>query len=82
MSDPPNGVSQDPVPRDEQLWALVRELPERPRIAVALGYGMDLSHAEVARHLGTTLNASRRLVSDALKTLRGGLASENNEEKI
>lgn len=81
-SNPPDGVSQDPLPLDEQLWALVRELPERQRIAVALRYGLDLPHAEVARHLGTTTNASRRLVSDALKTLRGGLASENNEEKI
>jgi RNA polymerase sigma factor (sigma-70 family) len=55
---------------DTALWAAVRELPERQRTAVALKYVADLDHAEVARALGTTPAASRRLVSDALATLR------------
>lgn len=82
VSTPPEGGSQDPFPLDEQLWALVRELPERQRIAVALRYGLDQPHAEVARQLGTTTNASRRLVSDALRTLRQGLESETSGEVI
>jgi len=53
-----------------QLWAAVRALPERRRTAIALRYVGDLDHAAVARILGTTPAASRRLVSDALKTLR------------
>ena len=58
---------------DEPLWGAVRALPERQRLAVALKYVADLDHAELARHLGTTPGASRRLVSDALTTLRAGL---------
>jgi predicted RNA polymerase sigma factor len=45
-------------------------LPERQRLAVALRYVADLDHADIARHLGTTPAATRRLVSDALATLR------------
>lgn len=55
---------------DDGLWRQVRDLPERQRHAVALHYVLDLPHAEVSELLGTTPAASRRLVSDALKTLR------------
>ena len=55
---------------DDPLWEAVRALPERQRIAVALRYVVDLDHAELARQLGTTTAASRRLVSDALAALR------------
>jgi len=55
---------------DDPLWEAVRALPERQRIAVALRYVVDLDHAELARQLGTTPAASRRLVSDALAALR------------
>ena len=58
---------------DGDLWALVRRLPERQRTAVALRYVADLDHASVARALGTTPAATRRLVSDALSTLRKDL---------
>lgn len=52
------------------LWSAVRALPERQRTAVALRYVADLDHGEIARRLGTTPAATRRLVSDALATLR------------
>lgn len=55
---------------DADLWVMVRALPERQRTAVALKYVADLDHAGVAAALGTTPAASRRLVSDALATLR------------
>ena len=61
-----------PVPQepDAVLWNGVRHLPERQRTAVVLHYVGDLDHAGVAVVLGTTPAASRRLVSDALATLR------------
>ena len=59
---------------DTDLWLLVRRLPERQRTAVALKYVADLDHAGVAAALGTTPAASRRLVSDALATLRTNLS--------
>jgi RNA polymerase sigma factor (sigma-70 family) len=52
------------------LWARVRDLPERQRMAVGLRYIADLDHAGVAAAMGTTPGATRRLVSDALATLR------------
>lgn len=55
---------------DDDLWRRVAALPERQRTAVALRYVVDLDHAAVARALGTTPAATRRLVSDALATLR------------
>jgi DNA-directed RNA polymerase specialized sigma24 family protein len=55
---------------DDALWAAMRDLPERRRTALALRYVADLDHAEIARALSTTPAASRRLVSDALCTLR------------
>ena len=56
---------------DPDLWRAVKELPERQRVAVTLKYVGDLDHHGVAAALDTTPAASRRLVSDALATLRG-----------
>jgi RNA polymerase sigma factor (sigma-70 family) len=60
---------------EEPLWLAVRALPERQRAAIALRYVADLDHAQIARILETTAANSRRLVSDALGTLRAGLAT-------
>lgn len=60
----------EPAMSDGAVWAAVRALPERQRSAVALRYVADLDHAQIARFLQTTPAASRRLVSDALATLR------------
>ena len=62
---------------DEVLWSHVADLPERQRHAVVLKYVTDLDHPGIARALGTTPTMSRRLVSDALATLR--LATSRNE---
>jgi RNA polymerase sigma factor (sigma-70 family) len=57
-------------PPDEHLWRRVAALPDRQRTAVVLKYVADLDHQGVAQALGTTPTATRRLVSDALATLR------------
>jgi RNA polymerase sigma factor (sigma-70 family) len=62
---------------DESLWSHVADLPERQRHAVVLKYVVDLDHPSIAKALGTTPAMSRRLVSDALATLR--LAISRNE---
>ena len=64
------GADEQAGPPDDPLWSAVRALPERQRTAVALRYIADLDHGEIARRLGTSPAASRRLVSDALSTLR------------
>ena len=55
---------------DDDLWASVAALPERQRAVVVLRYVADLDHAQIARALDTTPTMSRRLLSDALATLR------------
>jgi RNA polymerase sigma factor (sigma-70 family) len=55
---------------DELLWTRVGALPERQRTAVVLKYVADLDHPTIARVLDTSPAMSRRLVSDALSTLR------------
>lgn len=61
---------------DGPLWRAVRALPERQRTALALRYLADLDHATVATAMGTTPAATRRLVSDALATLRADLTPQ------
>ncbi|CAN7232235.1 RNA polymerase sigma factor [Knoellia sp. LjRoot47] len=63
-------VVDGPAAPDDGLWARVGSLPERQREAVVLKYVADLDHRAVATALGTTSAMSRRLVSDALATLR------------
>ena len=63
-------ASSDPTLTDPDLWTAVAALPERQRTAVVLRYVADLDHAAVAAALDTTPAATRRLVSDALTTLR------------
>jgi DNA-directed RNA polymerase specialized sigma24 family protein len=62
---------------DPELWRAVADLPERQRVAVTLKYVGDLDHHGVAAALDTTPAASRRLVSDALATLRTKLGVDH-----
>ncbi|HMM94273.1 MAG: sigma-70 family RNA polymerase sigma factor [Micrococcales bacterium] len=59
-----------PEARDDELWGRVAALPERQRDAVVLRFVGDLDHRAVAAALGTSPGMSRRLVSDALASLR------------
>ena len=55
---------------DGDLWERVGALPRRQREAVVLRFVGDLDHRAVAAALGTSPGMSRRLVSDAIATLR------------
>ncbi len=63
-------VAEPPPPADAALWARVAALPERQREAVVLRFVADLDHRAIAAALGTSPGMSRRLVSDAVATLR------------
>ena len=66
---------EDGIPeRDEGLWAAVGALPPKQRAAVALRYGSDLPHAEIAAALGCSPEAARRNLHEGLKRLRKELA--------
>jgi RNA polymerase sigma factor (sigma-70 family) len=57
-------------PGDEDLWALVRELPPKQLTALALRFVADAAYAEIATLMESTEEAARRNVHEALKRLR------------
>lgn len=58
----------------EGVWELVGALPPKQRAAVALRYGSDLPHAEIAAALGCSPEAARRSLHEGLEKLRKELA--------
>ena len=70
---PATVAAADSALPDTDLWRRVGELPDRQREAVALKYVADLDHPTIAKALGCSPAMSRRLISDALATLRNDL---------
>jgi RNA polymerase sigma factor (sigma-70 family) len=66
----------DPAPAgfdgrpDEELWALVAQLPDKQRTAVTLRFLADSAYTEIGDVMGTSEEAARRNVHEALKRLR------------
>ena len=54
----------------QPLWARVRRLPEKQRMAVFLRSVADLSYADLAVTLNCSQDAARRSVHEGLKKLR------------
>lgn len=67
--DVPEVAHHDEHPGDH-IWERVRELPDKQRVAVALRYAADLDFAGVSRAMGTSPEAARRNVHEALTKLR------------
>lgn len=77
VAEPPEtpGAADPPLPVNGQpVWARVRELPEKQRMAVFLRSAADLSYAEVAAALECSQDAARRSVHEGLKRLREEIA--------
>src|SRR3954447_3379929 len=75
MADPAELAAVDGMPEpDEGLWAAVDALPPKQRAAVALRYGSDLPHGEIAAALACSPEAARRSLHEGLKRLRKELA--------
>ena len=55
---------------DTELWASVRALPTKQRTAVVCRFVLDMSHAEAAQVVGTSEEAARRSLHEALTKLR------------
>ena len=55
---------------DHDLWDRVRELPPKQRTALALRYLADAGYGEISTVMGTSEDAARRNVHEALKRLR------------
>ena len=68
-------VGENGIPEpDDELWTAVASLPPKQRAAVALRYGSDLPHGEIAAALGCSPEAARRSLHEGLKRLRKELA--------
>jgi RNA polymerase sigma-70 factor, ECF subfamily len=70
-----------PAPSDDVMsfWSAVRELPERPRLAIALRYAGDHSVAEIAGVLGVPEGTVRSDLSRARSYMLGRLGAQNDE---
>jgi RNA polymerase sigma factor (sigma-70 family) len=70
--DVPDSPAADgaPVEPDTELWAAVRALPPRQRVAVMHRHVFDRSYAEIGRIMGCTAEAARANVHQAVKRLR------------
>ena len=74
VADPQEVAVEDELPSEDGVWAAVGALPPKQRAAVALRYGSDLPHAEIAAALGCSPAAARRSLHEGLKRLRKELA--------
>jgi RNA polymerase sigma factor (sigma-70 family) len=61
-------------PRHSEIWAAVTELPPSQRAAVVLRFAVDLRYRDVGEAMGTSEDAARRNVHEALKKLRASAA--------
>lgn len=67
----PETASTRGIPGEEhELWAAVRALPERQRLALSYHYFGGLPYSEVAALIGGSAEAARRAGSAGVATLR------------
>ena len=64
-------ADQEEAATSRQLWAAVRQLPDKQRDAVLLVYAEELSHAAAAEIMGIREATVSWHVHEARKTLRG-----------
>lgn len=75
VAEPTEVADPDGMPEPGNgLWEAVAALPPKQRAAVALRYGSDLPHGEIAAALGCSPEAARRSLHEGLKRLRKELA--------
>jgi len=67
---PEPATAPDLTPPDDGLWSRVRDLPPKQRTALALRYVADAGYDEISAVMGTSEEAARRNVHEALKRLR------------
>jgi RNA polymerase sigma factor (sigma-70 family) len=70
VAEPDLGGAHDAPPPDEELWARVRALPPKQRLAIAHRFVLDLSYREIGAAMGTSEEAARRNVYEGLSRLR------------
>jgi RNA polymerase sigma factor (sigma-70 family) len=77
VADLPEASVDAPVMDGQpELWARVRELPPKQRVAVALRFVVDAAYRDIAATMDTSEEAARRNVHEGLKRLRMELDDE------
>jgi RNA polymerase sigma factor (sigma-70 family) len=66
------GARSDPEPADAALWAQVRALPPKQRVAVAYRFVLDLAYRDIGEAMGISEAAARRNVFEGLAAIRSG----------
>ena len=67
---PDAAVGGEPAVADEQLWAAVKELPLKQRVAVVHRHVLDRSYDEIAALMGSSVETARANVYQGTKRLR------------
>jgi RNA polymerase sigma factor (sigma-70 family) len=62
-----------------EVWLLVRDLPERQRLAIVLRYLGDLTEAQIAEVMGIKRGTVSRTLADAHESLAAALHDERSE---
>jgi RNA polymerase sigma factor (sigma-70 family) len=70
VAEPDPGAAPERAEHDEELWARVRDLPEKQRVAVAYRFVLDLAYREIGEAMETSEEAARRNVFEGLRRLR------------
>jgi len=60
----------EPVVRDIALWGRIRALPPRQRTVIVLRYYEDMSEAQIAALMGSSVGTVKSQASRALASLR------------
>jgi RNA polymerase sigma-70 factor, ECF subfamily len=76
-------VAPDPVLPDaaSEVWLVVRDLPERQRLAVVLRYLGDLTEAQIAEVMGIKRGTVSRTLADAHRSLATELGDLTMEQR-
>jgi RNA polymerase sigma factor (sigma-70 family) len=78
--DPSAAITSDVAFAEDGVWAHVRRLPDKQRLAVTLRYLGDLSHREIAEVMQISEAAGRRNVFEGLAGLRARIRPRPNGE--
>lgn len=63
-------LSPETNAENHELWALVKQLPEKQRLVVAYRYLGGLGYRQISEFLGGTPEAARRAAADGINSLR------------
>jgi RNA polymerase sigma factor (sigma-70 family) len=70
VAEPDAGAAPAHAEPDAALWAGVRRLPDKQRLAVAYRFVADLAYREIGEAMGISEDAARRNVFEGLRRLR------------